>query len=441
MMEKQSFEQQDSKATQTPQSQNAQTALKGGGRKYSRRSTIITMALCVIASFVLWLYVMEVDSPVWENEYSTVKVEVRTTAPDGTDSGFSAMTGGVSQVVDVVLRGRKTVLSSLKADDIVAYVDASAVTTAGKDTYPVKVDAPNGTSLVSCEPSELTVYLDKKVTKEVPVSVKLSQYTISSEYIIGEKVPSVQTVLVTGPESELAAVEEAQLVLSPTGSITGSFSGTGMPQLVDASGAVISSRYLSMNVSEISANVNVYIKKTIKLTATFKYGYLNEQTAVLEFDPPQVEVRGDVQILSGMDSFSVGEIDETKFSSSQSVMQFQPEFPYGITPIEPLDAVTVKLRMLNAYEKTVAVDQFHYINVPAGKQIEAVTESLNVQLRGALAVLNQTTASDISVTVDLKNLDPSSHADQIMTAQVTLNRGASAEMYIWGEYTVTLHVK
>ena len=243
------------------------------------------------------------------------------------------------------------------------------------------------------------------------------------------------------PESELAAVEEAQLVLSPTGSITGSFSGTGMPQLVDASGAVISSRYLSMNVSEISANVNVYIKKTLKLTATFKYGYLNEQTAVLEFDPPQVEVRGDVQILSGMDSFSVGEIDETKFSSSQSVMQFQPEFPSGITPIEPLDAVTVKLRMLNAYEKTVAVDQFHYINVPAGKQIEAVTESLNVQLRGALAVLNQTTASDISVTVDLKNLDPSSHADQIMTAQVTLNRGASAEMYIWGEYTVTLHVK
>ena len=64
-----------------------------------------------------------------------------------------------------------------------------------------------------------------------------------------------------------------------------------------------------------------------------------------------------------------------------------------------------------------------------------------MQLRGALAVLNQTTASDISVTVDLKNLDPSSHADQIMTAQVTLNRGASAEMYIWGEYTVTLHVK
>ena len=431
--------------TKTPAEQTAEMQSKVPAKKGSRKSTIITMIFCVIASFVLWLYVMEVDSPVWESEFSTVKVTVRTTAADGTDNGLSAMTAGTSQVVDVVLRGRKTVLTALKAEDIDAYVDASSVTTAGRNTYPVKIDAPEGTSVVSCSPSELTVYLDKKTTKEVPVTVKLSEYTIASEYIIGEKTPSVETILVTGPETELAQVDQAQLVLSPpSGAITGSFSGTGRPQLIDKDGTVVSSRYLTLNVEEISALVNVYIKKTLKLTATFKYGYLDAKTANVTFEPSQIEVRGDVQQLSTMEEFSVGEIDETKIvvsrETSESVIQFVPEFPSGITPTEPLESVTAKVRLLNAYDKIVLTNQFSLQNAPSGKRVRVVTSELKVQLRGALSKLNVTTASDINVVVDLKNIDPDSTAEQVVPAQVTLKDGSSSEMYVWGEYTVSVRV-
>ena len=72
--------------------------------------------------------------------------------------------------------------------------------------------------------------------------------------------------------------------------------------------------------------------------------------------------------------------------------------------------------------------------------MRVVTSELKVQLRGALSKLNVTTASDINVVVDLKNIDPDSTAEQVVPAQVTLKDGSSSEMYVWGEYTVSVRV-
>lgn len=122
--------------------------------------------VCLVVAVVIWLCVMHVAPPMYDETYRDVRVEVRES------DAFPAYTGSVDELLSVRVWGSKEALAAYGAGDITAYVriadlaDAGSTYTPGK-TYELTVcfELPEGLELRN-EYSVLMLLEDKALPDE-----------------------------------------------------------------------------------------------------------------------------------------------------------------------------------------------------------------------------------------------------------------------------------
>ncbi|MBQ8577987.1 MAG: hypothetical protein IJ449_08535 [Clostridia bacterium] len=412
-------------------------------QKRSSRENWITMLVCIFSAVCIWFYVMSVDSPTSTEAFSSVTVSILNERDASQDTGLTAISG-TNSVIEVTLKGRKTVLNELKAEDIEAYVDVSGTTVSGKGVYTVTVEAPAGTVIEDYYPKEITVYMDKKSIISVPVECRLSEYTVSSDYSLNVSEPtslSVNAIQVTGPESELEKVAAARMTLNP-GTITQSFSGTAPLELIDESGNVITSKYLTLSATEATASYSVYTTKYLDLNVEYKYGYFAENGTTVTISPSRVLVRGLVEKLANMTSNTVATIDETKITED-GIHGYDLNLPDGIELVDAGGQTSVSVNIhfggSSLRKVTIPASQINVINVPDGKRVDVLSETLVVSVRGTSQEVRYLTANDIDVVADVSLAG--SNGEQYISVSAALKDGNSAGMYAVGDYTVQIRVE
>ena len=97
--------------------------LTSGKRKYN----IIPKIMCLAAAFVLWLYVMQIDSVDTESTFTGVRVYLENTSEIESRNGLFVYSGD-GTLVNVTVTGRKSVINSYTSDDIRVEADLSGVT-------------------------------------------------------------------------------------------------------------------------------------------------------------------------------------------------------------------------------------------------------------------------------------------------------------------------
>ena len=85
-----------------------------------KRGNILPKILCVLAAFVLWLYVMQTESPEYTDTIGSVSVSLENVTALQSDLGLSVYSGG-GDMVTVKVSGKKSVISRLGPDDIKAF--------------------------------------------------------------------------------------------------------------------------------------------------------------------------------------------------------------------------------------------------------------------------------------------------------------------------------
>lgn len=110
-------------------------AIYRGTRRRVRKGDIIAFILSVFAAIFLWFYVMAVESPNTEMDFQGVTVEVEGEYEMRADKGWSLISTD-SRTVDLILRGKKSLLGRMKSDDIHAFVDLSKVEVSGGPSCP-----------------------------------------------------------------------------------------------------------------------------------------------------------------------------------------------------------------------------------------------------------------------------------------------------------------
>ena len=400
------------------------------------------MVLCVIAAICIWFYVMSIDSPTATETFSSVSVTVVNERDLTVEAPLSPISG-TGNVIEVKLKGRKTVLNDLHSGDIEAYVDVSDVMTTGKGVYEVKIEAPEGTVIEDYYPKEITVYMDKRSSVTVPVQAHLEQYSLVSGYSVNLSSPtlSLESIQVSGPESELAKIDYAKLTVSFPGTITRSFSSTGPLTLVGENGGVINTKYLTMSETEATARYHVYTTKTIDLTVAYKYGYFEENATEVSILPSTVKVKGTVEVLDMLESHAVATIDETMIAED-GVHSYQLKLPDGVELADSnqSDTVSINIHFTKARLNKVRLSTGYaeIINVPEGKQIEILDDYLTVSVRGTTGSLMFLNGQDFSLVVDAA--PAVTNGDQYITAAVAMKNGNSAELYTVGDYSVQIRV-
>jgi len=394
--------------------------------------------LCVFAAFILWLYVMEVESPAYETLISGVTVELTGTGELESENGLSVYSGrGVP--VTITVSGKRSVVNKIHPDDIIATVDVSNITEAGRHSLPVKVDPINNVSIQQISQETIMVYVDQADMTVIPVKENLVGLDLPNTYEIGTIQFEYNSINITGPKNVLSNVAAARIDIDMANK-TGSFTTEGEIYLVDRHNNRISNTYLSYSPVEMIVEVPIYKSVTVPVEVSFLHGYLNESNASIQVTPAQVTIQGDESVMNTENLLTPIILDEKKITGNsygKTVTLQTADGTYidgNVTEVQinvEIDPSIHTMDLLITDIQATGADGIRYV-------IE--DSEMLVTLRGPIDKLGKIRRSDVSAIVDLSGYSTDSSGTVTKTAQIVIDAEEASEIYEVGEYTVQVKI-
>lgn len=300
------------------------------------------MAVCLVLSISVWLYVMSTNDTGFEKELSGVGVQIEGESVLATKN--MSIINGYDNNVTVTLKGKRGDIGTLTADDLHMYVDVSNINESGRYTLPVMVDLPKNSSLVSIEPSYIAVNVDVRASAMVSVKVGLD-YAMDASYEISEIKPNSESVLVSGPKSVLDTIKYAGVSFN-VGQIDKSMTLVGTVLLYDEYDVVISNPYVKCNVSEITVSVKVTTTKSVPLMIRFSNGISNNYNVILH--PSSITLVGDPGLLKDISELYVYTVNDGDIKVGQPLILHKSDFdlPDGVTVLDPDRGVSINIERI-----------------------------------------------------------------------------------------------
>lgn len=261
----------------------------------------------VTIAVVLWLIVTH-SFPFQQDEQTTLRidgvpVEIRYDADD------YALQSVSQRQVQLTLTGDKKNLQSIPSYQV--YVDLSDVKTGQHQQVPIQVSGLPRDIQVKVFPAHLTVFLDKKVEKEIPIRL-----TTEGALPIGYQLDQIQInpdhVLLKGTESQVKKISEAEAVINLNGirSRVEKWVKLRVPNK-------------RVHLSPETVKVTVLVKKpskvfpiTVNVSKQPPTGYEVER---IELEPTTVTLYGEQSILQSILRYPPIQLDLSKAQGNQTI--------------------------------------------------------------------------------------------------------------------------
>ncbi|MBE6709467.1 MAG: hypothetical protein E7578_09550 [Ruminococcaceae bacterium] len=399
-----------------------------GSKKGHRGHDILPKIFCVIAAFILWLYVTQVEASDYEETFNGVMVELVNTSVLESETGLHVY-NGYGNTVNVTVSGKKSNIDRYSSENIVVFADVSKIAESGKHSVPITVETPPELKVSSLSISSINVYVDVSATAEIDVKPKISTAIIGEGCELGELLPEYSLVTVTGPKNIVNNISHAQISLN-LGTISSSVSTIGKLELISKNSEDIDMRYVQLSHSEIKVTVPIYTTKEVPLSVNYKHGYYNDKNVDVTFDPERIVIKGDPKVIGQINSLSLGEIDETTIVSDSMLVR-NLILPNGCTTVDNIEAVNVNITHVGTVLQTFPVSNIKITGADK-KDVEVLTKVLSVRLRGPKASLEKIKTEDITVTVDLSEYSSAVSGTVTVNASISVS-GASKSVYPVGE--------
>lgn len=403
--------------------------------KESRNEKLIAKILCVLAAIILWFYVVMTDTTTDEKVFSGISVDIRGRDRVEDTLGLTIISG-YDLTVDVTVKGPRADINRLTVDDVKAYIDMKTVDGAGEYTLPIRTSLPNGITAGALSANYMTVYVDKRTTISVPVKIVTSQ-VIEADFTMGTPEPSIETVNVSGPEEVLRTIDHAEASFD-LGRVSKTLISTGKLTLVDANGNEINDPYVRLQTSEVTVRFPVYIYRDFDLKVDTKYGYYDSTNSRITISPASIQVRGDPDVISSMDSVSLGQIDEKKITGDET-KTMAIMLPDGVENLSGTTTATVTITQIGTTTKKLNVTDINVVN-PNGLEYTLERNSLTVTFRGTKTMLDMLSSRNVSLTLDLGYLNKTSGTVSVPVT-VNVQSTLSGKVYEIGDYSMNVTIK
>lgn len=377
---------------------------KGNAKKNSKPTpnNLLPKILCFAAALLVWFYVYGEQSTAYENTYSVpISFESLSTL---NSKGYSLI-NGMDSTVNVKLSGTRSKINGTTTKEITVICDLSQIHSSGEYTVPLTCNSPGGTSVISLEPSAVSIYVDKSDSKSVDVKAEIkSGGTTDLSVKIEQLVPSVESVKVTGPKEALDRISHAAVDIYLAGFIDNTVEWTGELYLVDVNGARYSNPYVKIDVTSVKVmvEVNKYKKVPIKVV------YSGADAAELGYDVAlsvqSVEIRGNRDIVDKIDFIETEPVDLSEVSSKTTLsVPLIPEAGVEFTDGIGKNAKVVNLTVtpISNSTKKITTKNIVVINVPNGMKATPAEASVTVELSGIRDSIAKLTPENVYAVADL----------------------------------------
>lgn len=356
--------------------------------------------LSLLIAFALWIFV-GLQNPELSMNYRDISLRYSADGSAVNAAGLSVINNKTTRV-EVVARGKRSLLTSFSAAEIRAWVDISGITEPGTYTLDVQVTMPVSDLLIErITPSKVNLRLDKVVTKEVPVVLYLSNELDSEQYAVERQLVYPGKITISGPESDVENIAEARV--NVTVGDTGIDGAEYDYILVNENGEAADSTYITSETARVKVTVPVSAKKEVPLRVDFVNNTTgwNESEISYTITPETITVSGDRTILDALESIDLGSIDLSELEGS-TVRTFAIEMPEGVKNLSDNRTATVSVALSQMTQRVFTVSRFTVENLPADTEALVTTRSLDVRVRGREADLDRLTADQLVGVVDLQ---------------------------------------
>jgi len=395
--------------------------------------------LSIICAIILWAVIVNIYDPSTNVTVTGVTVTLlNAQSLTDKDYTFEVVDGSM---ISVYIKGPRSIVSDIKAADIIATADLSKVT-AFSDYVDIDVKIlKEGVSTSGLEVTPKTTAIKLSIENRVSKTFNIQMETAGTPdggYIVSDSKISPTTVKLTGSASAINNVSMVKATYDVSG-VSMDISDIAQLKLFDEAGNPIYDTKIEMGKTTVDFKVTILPSKTIpvkfKSQGEVAAGY---KLTGIDYSNVEVVVAGTEENLKKIDSVEVSAdaIDITNINATKEfVINIKNYLPsYLILVSDSKITATAKVSMINEKEFTVNLDSINLINLSEGYSVSYENmKQISIIVIGTETVVNAVTATDFKPTIDASGFIIGKNSAVL---NITLPNGASLKKVYNVEATV-----
>lgn len=379
--------------------------------------------LSAVCAIIIWIIIVNVYDPSTSVTVSGVEVQlVNTESLTEKEYAYEVVDGSK---ISVYISGPRSIVTDIKAKDIVATADLSNVTVFSDyvdiDVKVVKDGVSASSIEIAPKTTAIRLKIENRVTKTFNIDTELVG-TPADGYVIGGQQISPSSVKVTGTSSVVDSISSVKVLYDVSGA-TMNISDAAPIKIYDSQGTEIVDDRIELSKTAVDIKVSVLMTKTVPVTYKTKgtpadgYGVSGIDQAVTE-----AVIAGTEDALRDVNSIDVPDsaIDVSGLNADKIFhVRLSSYLPGNITVMsEGVVNVTVRIYPVSEREISVPVTGIVLSNLPQGYNISfGDVTAVNITVTGEQSVLTALTVTGIIPTIDLSGIK---EGDNTLRLKVTL---------------------
>ncbi|MCM1103160.1 MAG: CdaR family protein [Clostridium sp.] len=338
--------------------------------------------LSVICASILWLIVMNINDPIDEQRFIGIPVELTNTDAI-TDEGKVYQILDNTNMVNVTVRAKRSVLDQLDRDNIQAVADLSEVSVTNMVTIKLSSNRySNQIDSISSNTEFLKLNIEDVRQKQLQIQISTIG-TPEEGYLTGSVTAGQTVVRLRGPESVIEQVESVQAVVDVT-NMTSDVSTTASLVLYDAAGNRVEDSSIQLNITSVEVKVSILATKSVPFTYRTSGvpadGYEPTGRIIGTYD--RIRIAGAQNVLDTISSIEIPaeELNVTGQTDSLNVLiSVEDYLPAGVVIADEehtgLLGVMVEIEPLETTYIPIPEGRVRILNVPEGYEYTLVNYS------------------------------------------------------------------
>jgi YbbR domain-containing protein len=409
-------------------------------------SKVLYALLAVLIAIGLWLYVATVENR--DGKMTITGIPITFLNEDVLEENGLMISGGRGQTATLTVTGPWTTLAKLDQtkDSISLTVDVSKITTPGEQrmayTRTLPLGYSNSVDVINQSPSNIDFTVSRRVSRTIDV-VGRFEGTLAEGYLMDQEEFTIRpgTVEITGAEGDVDQVDHAQVIVTGE-NLNSTYEAEMGFALMDAQGEELKNLDVQCSVDTVLVTMPVLQTADVSLQVVLIPGggvtdENMDETVKCTIEPSTITVTGAEDDLKPLKEILLGEINLADIIGSDS-FQFEIPLDPALENISGVTQATVTVTVSGLETKTLEADRIDWNNAPDGLQVQAVTQSLKVLVRGSQEALDQIQDHNLRVVADLSEIG-SSTGRYTVPARVYLDSTSDAGV-VGNDYKVVVDI-
>ena len=312
--------------------------------KWMREHDIFLRALALLIALMTWIYVIRTQNTDGSETYSNVSLQIEG-IQQLSDNGLTIISGA-DTTISVKVSGKRDRILQMNSSKISATVNVASITIPGTYSLNYSVTAEvDGLTVTSKSPAQVKLIVDRLSSRSVPVRLHLDG-KLADGYELSNWRLTPDAISISGPETDLAAVDHAQAAFDITG-MTESGETSLSYILVDADGDPVDSSRLNADTPSTVLGYTITHSDAVPLTVAFSDSeYLTQDMITYTIEPSSIQISGNEEAVATVHQIPLGTISlRSVLENNTMTVELPILLPNGVSAVagEPTTAtVTIE---------------------------------------------------------------------------------------------------